>query len=152
MGIFASGGTNYSWSTGATTSHITDAPSTTTTYTVTATNTAGCTGATTITITVHNCTTSISEIYSSDLKILVSPNPFSESAVVSVLGQEENQSYEMKIFDMLGDEVRRIYFAGKQTAIDRGYLSEGIYFYKIETIRTRASESATTGKFIISLE
>ncbi|MEJ5266428.1 MAG: PKD domain-containing protein, partial [Bacteroidales bacterium] len=49
----ASGGTGYTWSTGATTAAITVNPATTTTYTVTVTNAAGCTASTGATVTVN---------------------------------------------------------------------------------------------------
>ena len=51
--ITAMGGTAYSWNTGATTAAITVAPAGTTTYTVTVTNSSGCTGVVTRTITVN---------------------------------------------------------------------------------------------------
>ncbi|MEO6882593.1 MAG: gliding motility-associated C-terminal domain-containing protein [Bacteroidia bacterium] len=50
--LTASGGTTYSWSTGATTNPITLNPASTTTYTVTGT-TGGCTGTSTVTVTVN---------------------------------------------------------------------------------------------------
>lgn len=49
----ASGGTSYSWSTGASTASITVSPVVTTTYTVTATNANNCTAVTSFTITVN---------------------------------------------------------------------------------------------------
>ncbi len=51
--LTASGGTNYLWSTGASTSIITVTPSATTTYTVTVTS-GNCTASATITVTVSN--------------------------------------------------------------------------------------------------
>lgn len=51
--ITASGGTTYSWSTGATTATISVAPTSTTTYTVTVTNANNCTSTATRTITVN---------------------------------------------------------------------------------------------------
>ncbi|MFM7054504.1 MAG: PKD domain-containing protein, partial [Bacteroidota bacterium] len=51
--LFASGGTNYIWSTGATTSSITVTPTTTTNYTVTVTDITGCSSSATTTVTVR---------------------------------------------------------------------------------------------------
>jgi choice-of-anchor A domain-containing protein len=51
--LTASGGTSYSWNTGATTAAITVNPTATTTYTVTATAAGGCTGTATRTVTVN---------------------------------------------------------------------------------------------------
>lgn len=50
--ITASGATSYSWNTGATTSNIVVTPASTTVYTVTGTNTGGCTNVRTATVTV----------------------------------------------------------------------------------------------------
>jgi hypothetical protein len=52
VGLTASGGSAYSWSTGDTSASIMVSPSETTTYTVTATDVTGCTGTATTTITV----------------------------------------------------------------------------------------------------
>jgi trimeric autotransporter adhesin len=51
--LTASGGTSYLWSTGATTQAITVAPTSNTTYTVTVTNSNGCTGSNSVTIIVN---------------------------------------------------------------------------------------------------
>lgn len=50
--LTASGGTGYSWSTGATTSVITATPTSSTSYTVTATNANGCVSSATVSVTV----------------------------------------------------------------------------------------------------
>ncbi|TAL59337.1 MAG: T9SS type B sorting domain-containing protein [Bacteroidetes bacterium] len=50
--LTASGGSAYSWSTGATTSSITPSPATNTTYTVIATNAGGCTSSNIVNVTV----------------------------------------------------------------------------------------------------
>ncbi|HRO76316.1 MAG TPA: PKD domain-containing protein, partial [Crocinitomicaceae bacterium] len=50
--LTASGATSYSWSTGATTSAITESPAVTTTYTVTGTDANGCSGTASITVSV----------------------------------------------------------------------------------------------------
>ncbi|NSW46427.1 MAG: PKD domain-containing protein, partial [Bacteroidales bacterium] len=51
--LTASGGSNYNWSTGATTAAVTVNPASTTTYTVTVTNAAGCTVTANATVTVN---------------------------------------------------------------------------------------------------
>ncbi len=51
--LTASGGASYLWSTGATTASVSVNPTTTTSYTVTATNAAGCTGTATVTVIVN---------------------------------------------------------------------------------------------------
>ena len=162
IAIYASGGTSYLWNTGAAGSHITETPTVTTTYNVTGSNAVGCTGTANITITVQDCTTGIDEINSS-ASVLVSPNPFSESATVIITGVEGSQLHEMKIYDMLGNEVRSINFNGAQTTIERKNLSDGVYFYRIQTPLSllspfggvgggRAGGEVVTGKFIIGKE
>ncbi|MCB0661080.1 MAG: hypothetical protein KDC04_09090, partial [Saprospiraceae bacterium] len=51
--LTASGGSSYTWSTGASGSSITVSPSSTTTYTVTVTSDHGCISTGTVTVTVH---------------------------------------------------------------------------------------------------
>lgn len=55
--LSASGATNYSWNTGATTTSITVTPSITTNYTVVGTNAAGCTNTKTVSVTVNTSPT-----------------------------------------------------------------------------------------------
>ena len=159
VGLVASGGTRYLWNTGATTAYIQDTPNVTTTYSVTVTNNAGCTGVASITVGVLNCATGISENNLSASQVVVSPNPFNESAVVAISGVEGIQSHELKIFDMLGNEVRSISFTGIETTLQRGDLSDGIYFYKLVRKESfgdtplslgRGAGGEVTGKFIIS--
>ena len=160
IAIYAAGGKTYLWNTGSTAYNITDVPTVTTTYTVTGTSTSGCTGTATITITVQDCATGINEINLS-ASALVSPNPFSESATVIITGVEGTYPHELKIFDMLGNEVRSISFTGSQTTLERGNLVDGVYFYKIQTPLSlgrglpagqagAGGEVGKAGKFIIS--
>ena len=55
--ITASGANTYSWNTGGNTASITVTPSSTTTYSVTGTSTAGCTGTATVSVTVNSLPT-----------------------------------------------------------------------------------------------
>ena len=79
------------------------------------------------------------------------PNPFNESAVVILTGAEDLQSHEpgsyrMKIYDVLGNEMRSIHFAGKETTVARRDLSDGIYFYKIILLDGKI----VSGKFVVA--
>ena len=159
IAIYASGGSTYLWNTGATAAHITETPTVTTTYNVTGSNASGCTGNAAITITVQDCATGISEINSS-ASVLISPNPFNESATVIITGVESVQSHEMKLYDVLGNEVRSQRFTGNQTTLERGTLADGVYFYRIQTPLSLLSPfggagggragGEASGKFIIS--
>ncbi len=145
--INASGGNTYSWNIGATTASILVHPVVTTTYSVTVTNSKGCTGIATITIPVDpNCsTTGVSSIYSSQGQVAVMPNPFSESAMVMVAGVETSVLHEIKIFDICGKEVKSISFSGEQVLLEREDLKSGIYFYEM-TLRNKI---IATGKLAI---
>ncbi len=146
--VSASGGGTYSWNTGQTTSSIIVYPVVTTTYSVTVTNTSGCSGVVTITIPVDtSCwvTTGIAQL-NTEHHVDIMPNPMSESSLLIVSGVEASEPYEVKILDMLGKEVRSINLSGRQNTIERGGLNEGVYFYKI-IFRNKSSSS---GKIIIS--
>ncbi|TAL58005.1 MAG: hypothetical protein EPN85_12645, partial [Bacteroidetes bacterium] len=75
--ISASGGTTYSWNTGATGANIVAAPSVTTTYSVTVTDAAGCTGIGTLTVPVDpGCTaTGMAQLNAEALRAEVWPSP-----------------------------------------------------------------------------
>ncbi|TAL61535.1 MAG: hypothetical protein EPN85_04570 [Bacteroidetes bacterium] len=75
--ISASGGITYSWNTGATAAYISVTPGVTTTYSVTVTDAAGCTGTDTLTVPVDpNCNaTGLSQINTDALQVNIWPNP-----------------------------------------------------------------------------
>ena len=64
------------------------------------------------------------------------PNPFSKSTQISFVSTQDNQPYQIKIFDMLGHQVfnkMQLAEKGLNTVVfERGNLTEGIYFYSIE--------------------
>ena len=146
--IHASGGGAYSWSTGETTSYIVTYPTITATYSVTVANTSGCTGIIALTIPVDTgcAATGTDAIYLAQEQVSVMPNPFRESALVIVTHAAQSELHEMKIFDMLGKEVRDIHFSGEQFLLERGDLKEGIYFYKLYL----KNKNIVTGKFIVT--
>ena len=91
--------------------------------------------------------------------VLIQPNPFNESAVIIITGVESASSHEIKIYDVLGNEVRTIHFTGTQTTIERGTLADGVYFYHLSPLspfggagggRAGGEAGEATGKFIIS--
>ena len=66
--------------------------------------------------------------------ISIFPNPFSESATISVSGSEFPVSdLEMKLYDVYGRLVFNTKPTARNTQLARGCLSAGLYFYKIET-------------------
>lgn len=73
--LTANGGTNYNWSTSATTNTIMVSPSVNITYSVSSTNAFGCTGVDSVQITVNDCTGLQEFIASNYSQLKVYPNP-----------------------------------------------------------------------------
>ena len=99
----------------------------------------------TITITVVSCATGVTEVISPSMQTNVYPNPFSQSADVVLMGAEALGLYQIRIFDLPGNIVRSADFIGDHFTLERGDLSEGIYFYKVVS----GGRDIHTGKFII---
>ena len=146
--LYAAGGSSYSWSTGATTAFIIASPTVTTTYILTGYSANGqCSGSISITITVNACNTAVSEINSASEQVVISPNPFNEYATIHITGGEAlNGQMEVKVFDMLGKEVKSIIFSGEQVTLERGNLMNGVYFYRV----IFKDQHIITGKFIVN--
>ena len=129
----ASGGSTYLWANNnATTATQTLAPTTTTSYTVSAT-TNGCTLSKTFTVTVNPCTGI--EAYQNNGLWQVFPNPFKD-----VLSVEASQmptspgaagtSKVIRIVNVLGEELISVYFENK-IDLDMTNFSKGIYFVQL---------------------
>ena len=142
----AGGGTHFLWSTGATTAAIVVSPTITTSYIVSVDSGVGkCTDSKSITIVVLACNTAVSELHSASGQVVISPNPFDESATVNVTGVPK-ESMQMKVYDVLGSEVRNVNFAGETITLARENLANGVYFYKV----ILKDQQIITGKFIIN--
>ena len=57
---------------------------------------------------------------------LVYPNPFVSAATINFNKEYENG--QIKVFDLLGEEVNNITFSGTEAEIKKGTLKAGIYF------------------------
>jgi hypothetical protein len=129
----ASGGSTYLWANNnATTATQTLAPTTTTSYTVSAT-TNGCTLSKTFTVTVNPCTGI--EAYQNNGLWQVFPNPFKdvlsiEAALVPTSGGAANTSKVLRLVNVLGEELISVYFENK-IDLDMTNLSKGIYFVQL---------------------
>jgi hypothetical protein len=86
--------------------------------------------------------------------VTIYPNPFSTSATIEIKGATINGEVEMKVYDMVGREVKRGLLvpnaqtttpSGMQFTIDRNDLSNGMYFYKL----TNRNGIIGSGKFSI---
>lgn len=61
----------------------------------------------------------------------VFPNPFNTSTTIRFKAGSQNHKGIVKIFDLMGNEVKQISNVNGETTIDRDNLSEGIYFLKL---------------------
>jgi len=129
----ASGGSTYLWANNnSTTATQTLAPTTTTSYTVSAT-TNGCTLSKTFTVTVNPCTGI--EAYENNGLWQVFPNPFKdvlsiEAALVITSGGASNTSNVMRLVNVLGEELISVYFENK-IDLDMTNFNKGIYFVQL---------------------
>jgi len=75
------------------------------------------------------------------------PNPFVKTAILEISSKDEIRNYELKIYDVMGQEVKTITDINESTiTIDRGELTSGIYYYRL----TNSKGIAGSGKLIIT--
>ena len=111
------------------------------------TNAAGCSGTSSITISVITCQTGTSEIGVLSGQVQVFPNPFSESATLEIkdfgIGIKNLQLY---IYDVFGKEMRKSEIQSTKFKIARENLPGEIYFFKIYS----EGKILGTGKLVIT--
>ena len=74
--------------------------------------------------------------------VKVYPNPFTQQTTISF---SKDALYNIKIMDVLGNEIKTIRFSGKQITIEKEDMKEGIYFLNIIDER----KNVTNKKIII---
>ncbi len=74
---------------------------------------------------------------------LVFPNPFSDRAVISFDTELKNASF--RIYTVLGEEVGRVAFSGKQHIFNRENLKSGVYVYRIIS----EDQTVARGKLVV---
>jgi YVTN family beta-propeller protein len=62
--------------------------------------------------------------------IIIAPNPFKSATTVTFNEIQINTT--IKIFDILGKEIKRVNFSGKEYNIEKGIMKEGLYILQIE--------------------
>ncbi|MFH0865648.1 MAG: T9SS type A sorting domain-containing protein [Bacteroidota bacterium] len=133
----------YLWNTGETVQVIIVCPFTTSSYNLTVVDCNGCTTSGSVEVFVDPCT-GISE-HSNVVNIQFTPNPFSNSA--EIVSDKNFNNAELKIFDVLGNIVKRIKnISGNTIYINRQGLSDGMYFYKL----SEKDIVIASGKFILN--
>ncbi|MGZ3930404.1 MAG: LamG-like jellyroll fold domain-containing protein, partial [Bacteroidia bacterium] len=139
--LTANGAGTYTWSTGANTSSITVTPSVTTSYTVSGTNSAGCSDVSVLTQSVSTCT----GIEQADAAagMSVYPNPNNGSFSVYIAAPLENG--ELLILNAIGQNVyRQVILQGTNT-IRISDLTKGLYHYQV----LRNKQVTGMGKLIV---
>lgn len=79
-------------------------------------------------------------------KVQLFPNPFSSFATIKISADEQKiNNYQLVVYDIFGKVVLKHEISNQQTEINRGNLSDGVYFYEI----TNQKNQPVRGKFII---
>jgi hypothetical protein len=122
-----SAGSTYQWNTGATTASISVSPTTTTVYSVTATNSCG---STTVSITQYvSLCTSLKELSGSEVRLY--PNPASELIHVALPSSLLSGHVSIEISDAVGKVVIKESLTKDASTLKLGQIEQGIYFFKI---------------------
>jgi hypothetical protein len=78
--------------------------------------------------------------------ISIFPNPFSSETTIKISSSEKIKNTELKIFDILGNEVMKISgINSDEITLERGNLKSGIYFYQLKN----NSGNISSGKLMI---
>lgn len=88
-------------------------------------------------------TTGIGEQQSSNSKVSIYPNPFTQSTTINF--EEEQKNITIKIMNLSGNEFKSVNFTGKQLVIDKEEMKAGIYF--VQTIDEK--KKVTNNKLVI---
>ena len=73
--------------------------------------------------------TAIQENNAAQVSVSIFPNPFSGKANVKIQNASNLKNMELKIFDILGKELRNIPVNSSEMILNRGDLQSGVYFY-----------------------
>jgi hypothetical protein len=57
------------------------------------------------------------------------PNPFKDYTTIRIDG--ENGTYELRVFDLLGQQVKRDVTTNNIFTIQRGNMAAGVYMYEV---------------------
>ncbi len=70
--------------------------------------------------------------YTNEIDVQVSPNPFTASASIKLVGNTSKEPVKFMLYDVTGKEVKAVnYQSGQQITVERGELNNGIYFFKL---------------------
>ncbi|MEM8906352.1 MAG: T9SS type A sorting domain-containing protein, partial [Bacteroidota bacterium] len=78
-------------------------------------------------------------------KIQIAPNPFSQSTFITLTEIESSGNYSIKVYDSIGQVIRRDHFWGTSYEFKRKNLGPGLYLFNIE----EDQQIIATGKMVI---
>lgn len=144
--LTASGGNNYSWSNSATTSTIQVKPAVSTAYTVSSTNSFGCTGIYTLQVNVNACLGINENSANSKNTVFAYPNP-AENNINLVFRTSLAGSYQLKLVNVVGEVVFEknldaVVGLNKHSLNIEGF-SKGVYLLSIKNDNTELKTKIT---------
>ena len=80
-----------------------------------------------------------------DIRVKVMPNPFQSNATILVEGINNTEPLTLEVYNMVGQQVRRIMGNQNKFALERDNLQAGIYVFRIR----EEDKLHATGKFIV---
>jgi len=89
--------------------------------------------------------TSSEEVFVPGVQVQVEPNPFVESAIINVEGLTDFHNFTFSLYDPQGRVLRHEQHATNRIPLQRGDLTAGLYFYRIEA----DGRLLNTGKLIV---
>jgi len=75
--------------------------------------------------------TGITSTKSIDKTVGIYPNPFTSSFSVTINDASRTNSFELRIYNVLGSEILRAFITDQVTTVETGKLAAGVYFYKV---------------------
>lgn len=124
--LTASGGTTYSWNTGATNSSVVVSPTVGTTYTVQGTDANGCSKSATVTQSVSACTGIEALLGSNGTFMNVYPNPTSGQFTI-----ELSSPADLSVINVVGQEIIKEKLQAGKHNLDLGNEARSIYFVSV---------------------
>jgi hypothetical protein len=121
--LTAGGANTYVWNTTATTAVVAISPTVTTSYTVTGTNSNGCSNVATVTQSVSACTGIVNQVSSVNLEIY--PNP--STGIFNIKADSE---MTIEVFDMLGSLILKTDINSVEYKLNLGEQNKGLYIVK----------------------
>lgn len=129
--------TSYTWNTGSNNLTISPSPTTTTIYSVIATNTAGCMGSATFTLNINPCA-GIKNLNDPANSITIFPNPSS-----GVFNIQLNENSNVEVSDVLGNIILTDKANAATYNLNLSTQAQGIYILKV-----RVNEQVKTARLV----